>query len=88
MSFPPLSSERIRPGQSLLELCARDMAVTSNGWVAYLDQRKSLGQEFSFDIDRDGLPERKPDEIHVRRTGALEATNGFSDIWRHFRRRP
>lgn len=74
LSFPPLSSERIRPGQSLLELRARDVALSSSGWMAYLDVRGALGPEFSFDIDRDGIPERKPDGIHVCPTGALTVT--------------
>lgn len=71
LSFPPLASDRTRPGQSLLELRARDVAATSNGWMAYLDERGAFGPEFAFDIDRDGVPERKPDGIHVCPTGAL-----------------
>ncbi|MFM7872286.1 MAG: acyltransferase family protein, partial [Actinomycetota bacterium] len=74
LSFPPLSSERTRPGQDLLELRARDVAATSDGWMAYLDLREALGREFAFDIDRDGIPERKPDGIHVCPTGALTVT--------------
>lgn len=71
VSFPPLPSERVRPGQSLMELKARDIAMSSEGRIAYLDQRRALGSEFSMDIDRDRIPERKTDGIHVCPTGAL-----------------
>lgn len=74
VSFPSLAPNRVKPGQALLEMRARDLALASSGTIAYLDQRPALGQVFSFDIDGDGVPERKRDGIHVCPTGALIVT--------------
>jgi hypothetical protein len=71
MSFPSLEPSRTQPGQALLEMRARDLARSSNGTIAYLDQRPALGSTFTFDVDGDGVPERKRDGIHVCPTGAL-----------------
>lgn len=74
ISFPSLSAERLQPGQTLLEIRARDLAAASQGRIAYLDQQPALGKEFAFDLDGDGIPERKPDGVHVCPTGALIVT--------------
>lgn len=71
LSFPPLAPERREPGQRLLEMRAHDLALRSNGSIAYLDTTEALGSTFAFDIDFDGIPERKRDGIHVCPTGAL-----------------
>jgi hypothetical protein len=74
ISFPSLAPEHIQPGQTLLEIRARDLAASSQGRIAYLDQQPALGREFAFDLDGDGNPERKPDGVHVCPTGALIVT--------------
>ncbi|MFM8848025.1 MAG: acyltransferase family protein [Actinomycetota bacterium] len=73
LSFPTFAPDRTEPGQSVLEENARRMATRSSGLVRYIDQTPALGIEFAYDIDGDGVPERKRDGIHVCPTGALRS---------------
>jgi peptidoglycan/LPS O-acetylase OafA/YrhL len=73
ISFPVIISDRTNPGQKLLEMRARDFTLNTENLI-FLDQSPALGSKFSLDIDRDGIPERKRDGVHVCPTGALVFT--------------
>jgi len=58
------------PGTDDLVANAQRVAAASDGQVVVLDQSSVLGDEFVEDLDGDGVPERKPDGVHVCPSGA------------------
>lgn len=70
VTAPVVAPDMSSPGTADLEANARRVAAGSDGQVVVLDQSVVFGDEFVDDLDGDGVPERKPDGIHVCPAGA------------------
>lgn len=70
VTAPVVAPDMASPGTADLEANARRVAAGSDGQVVVLDQSVVFGDEFAFDLDGDGVPERKPDGVHVCPAGA------------------
>jgi peptidoglycan/LPS O-acetylase OafA/YrhL len=70
VTAPVVTPELAAPRTDDLVASARRLADASDGQVVVLDQSGVLGDEFVEDLDGDGVPERKPDGVHVCPSGA------------------
>jgi peptidoglycan/LPS O-acetylase OafA/YrhL len=70
LTAPVVAPDRAEPGMANLVANARQLAAASGGEVVLLDQTPVFGDQFVEDLDGDGVPERKPDGVHVCPSGA------------------
>jgi peptidoglycan/LPS O-acetylase OafA/YrhL len=70
VTAPVVAPDMAEPGMADLVATAQRVAEQSDGQVVVLDQSGVLGDEFVADLDGDGVPERKPDGVHVCPSGA------------------
>jgi peptidoglycan/LPS O-acetylase OafA/YrhL len=70
VTAPVVAPDMAEPGMANLVANARLLAEASDGEVVLLDQAPVFGDQFVYDLDGDGIPERKPDGVHVCPSGA------------------
>ena len=71
---PPVDSTRYEQDHTAMMALARERAVTHPGTVIVLDSSLLWGS-FADDLNGDGIPERKPDGVHVCPSGAAMLGN-------------
>lgn len=67
---PVVAADMASPGMADLVANARGLSGRSGGGVELLDQSGVFGDVFVRDVDSDGVPERKPDGVHLCPSGA------------------
>jgi len=70
LTAPVVAPDMAEPGMADLVANAEQLAAASGGQVVVVDQTPVFGDEFAYDLDGDGVPERKPDGVHVCPSGA------------------
>jgi len=70
LTAPVVIDFQAAPNTDALVANAEQLAAASGGQVVVVDQTPVFGDEFAYDLDGDGIPERKPDGVHVCPSGA------------------
>lgn len=70
VTAPVQTPELAEPSMPILVESARWLAARDPMRIVVLDQTPVLGDVYARDIDADGIPERKPDGVHLCPSGA------------------
>jgi lysophospholipase L1-like esterase len=79
ITIPVRSPDAADPGEAAYIARVRSVADRHRERVLVLDVGEVFGDEFAFDLDGDGTPERKRDGVHLCPTGALAVTTWLLD---------
>lgn len=70
VTAPVVTPELADPGMARLVAAAQELAARHPDRILVLDQTPVFGDVYQRDVDADGVPERKPDGVHLCPSGA------------------
>ncbi|MEZ5221435.1 MAG: acyltransferase [Ilumatobacteraceae bacterium] len=76
---PPVRADLVDPALDRQIELVRDLAADGDGAVVVIDTVEVWGDAMSLDVDGDGVPDRKPDGVHVCPQGAARTAHWLVD---------